>query len=268
MQKKKTLEKIYQKLSEFDQQIVQVVLIAEKQSLSTLNNIHKLFYSTRNQEIDIKKFEQSLNRLEKVGLLNKFEFNKNGISNHVWRVTQKAHSIIRPKFSRIGLLPMIFLPITILSIVISYFLLGFLDNVVHGDLYGHGLVFSYEWAGDYWNLTGLIRTSFLVLGILVCISLIIAVIILKNSGIEIKSLNCAIIISGIAGLSFCLFLFTQLDSIVNSDLYSFGLQFSYQWFEPYSTYLVLIESLLILGIASNFISFLSCLFAKPRNQLT
>ena len=150
----------------------------------------------------------------------------------------------------------------------SYFLLGFVDSVVHGDLYSHGLVFSYEWAGNYWNITGLIRTSFLITGILIAISLIIAIIILRNSGMEIKYLNCAIMISVIAFLSYSLFLFIQIDGIVNNTLYNFGLQFSYQWFDQYSNYLIIIESLLLLAISSNLISFLSCLFAKPRTQIS
>src|SRR3972149_7775870 len=33
-----------------------------------------------------------------------------------------------------------------------------LDQVVHGDLYGYGLQFDYNWAGQYWTYSRLLTT--------------------------------------------------------------------------------------------------------------
>ncbi len=42
------------------------------------------------------------------------------------------------------------------SAILVMFLLGQIDSIVHGDLYGYGLEFSIDWAGPYWAYANLI----------------------------------------------------------------------------------------------------------------
>jgi len=57
---------------------------------------------------------------------------------------------------RIEILPVLLLLIGILLVALSAFLFTLLDQVVHGDLYRHGLQFSYEWAERYWTYSKLL----------------------------------------------------------------------------------------------------------------
>jgi hypothetical protein len=45
---------------------------------------------------------------------------------------------------------MLVLLVSIVIAVIAYFLLTQIDLIVHGQLYGFGLIFSPEWANSYW----------------------------------------------------------------------------------------------------------------------
>jgi hypothetical protein len=53
---------------------------------------------------------------------------------------------------------LVVLAAAIAAIVCSLFLLSFLDQIVHGDLYRYGLVFNYEWASQYWTYAWLARS--------------------------------------------------------------------------------------------------------------
>ena len=35
-------------------------------------------------------------------------------------------------------------------VVFSFFFYERIDNIVHGELYSYGLIFSYDWANPYW----------------------------------------------------------------------------------------------------------------------
>jgi len=45
---------------------------------------------------------------------------------------------------------MLVLLVSVVIAVIAYFLLTQIDLIVHGQLYGFGLIFSPEWANSYW----------------------------------------------------------------------------------------------------------------------
>ena len=149
-----------------------------------------------------------------------------------------------------------FLLLSTLIITICYFLLQFVDLIVHGDLYGYGLVFSYDWANQYWHYSTLIRDSLFICILLVSIS-IIAIIFQMFSGKHfIKLLTAALIIISIFFMLLSLFSLMQLDIIVNNSLYDYGLQFSYDWAGPYWNNLVVIFGLMLATIMLETLSVL------------
>ena len=151
------------------------------------------------------------------------------------------------------------IPFSIISIsivAICYYLLQFLDLIVHGDLYEFGLVFSYEWANQYWNYSNLIRNSILIC-IFTSVITIFLIIVLTVSGKNLlKPLSATLITGSNFFAFFSLFSLTQLDFIVNNSLYNYGLQFSYEWAGPYWNNLVILFGLLLATIIINVISIL------------
>ena len=151
------------------------------------------------------------------------------------------------------------IPFSIISISlvsVCYFLLQFVDLIVHGDLYGYGLVFSYEWANQYWNYSTLLRDSIL-FSILILVTVVILIIIqiLTNKNL-IKSVISILIGISIFFIFFSLFSLIRLDFIVNNSLYDYGLQFSYEWTQPYWNNIVLIFGLCLAAILINAVSIL------------
>lgn len=151
------------------------------------------------------------------------------------------------------------IPFTILStiiLLICYFLLEFLDLIVHGDLYEFGLVFSYEWASQYWNYLTLIRDSILISFVVIIFALIFIIIQSTSGKNFIKSLSSSLIAVRIFFVVFSFFSLLQLDSLVNNSLYDYGLQFSYEWAGPYWNILVLFFGLFMVVIFIDAVSIL------------
>ena len=129
-----------------------------------------------------------------------------------------------------------------------------LDHIVHVDLYRYGLNFSYEWAEQYWAYSRLLMNS-LVISVSVigtAIALIIVQVLSRRS--YFKFVSSPLLILGIFLIGLSLFLVTRLDFIVHHDLYNYGLQFSYEWAEPYWSCAKSIFALFELVIAVNTIS--------------
>ena len=151
------------------------------------------------------------------------------------------------------------IPFLILSaslVGICYYLLQFIDLIVHGDLYGYGLVFSYEWANRYWNITTLMRDSILISILLSTIAIFFMVFQITRPKNFMKPLISSLIAINIFLIAFSLFSLISLDVIVNTSLYDYGLQFSYDWSGPYWNYLAIIFGLLISTIMIDTISIL------------
>ena len=161
------------------------------------------------------------------------------------------------------------IPLSLIStalVIFCYYLLQVLDSIVHGDLYGYGLVFSYEWANQYWNITALMRSSLSVALLLLGVSAIFTLINFYSYKKGLKIVNCIFFIVAIILVSYSVFLLSELDYIVNYDLYYFGLQFSYQWAEKYWTYIALGYSLLGISIVANLVCFIFCIYSKPNRK--
>ena len=52
----------------------------------------------------------------------------------------------------------IFLLVILILKLVTFYYLSLLDQFVHGDLYDYGLIFSYEWAEQYWRTNQLAWT--------------------------------------------------------------------------------------------------------------
>ncbi len=261
--KRKVFEQIYRKLSDSDKQVFLVVQATEKKSLPTIRNILSVFYNITDRHIEVDQLLQRLYRLENVGLVDISITSVEGQDIQICTSSYSIHSFGNLISERHKIFSSIFLPVSIISLSVCYFLLQFVDLIVHGDLYGYGLVFSYEWANQYWNITALIRSSLNVSLFLLGISLILTIINFRAFKKILRISSCALFIVETGFVSFSVFLLSQLDSIVNSDLYSFGLQFTYQWADKYWLYLGLIYVLFGLSIAAILICFVFCIFSKP-----
>ncbi len=159
------------------------------------------------------------------------------------------------------------IPLSLIStalVIFCYYLLQVLDSIVHGDLYGYGLVFSYEWANQYWNLIGSIRTSILLYLLLIIITIVFIIILIISSNIVIKSISFILFLARIFIIIFSMFFLLRLDFLVNNTLYNYGLQFSYDWAGPYSTNLVLLFGSFLAVIIIDVISILLLVSSDSR----
>ena len=156
--------------------------------------------------------------------------------------------------SNIQILTLPFSIINASMIVICYYLLQFVDLIVHGDLYGYGLVFSYNWANQYWNYSTLIRDSFLICILLYILTIILVALYVVTGKNFIKLISAIIIVTNIFFMSMSLFSLTQIDFIVHTSLYNYGLQFSYDWSIPYWNNLLVLFGLMIATIISTVVS--------------
>jgi hypothetical protein len=264
--KRQVLEKIYLKLSDSDKQIFHVVRATEKQTIATVQNILSVFYSINRRNLTIEQLLPRLYRLESIGLVNISVSNLKGDPVQICRSLYSDNPIAESISKRYKLFSSLFLPLSIGSLAICYYLLQLLDVIVHSDLYGYGLVFSYEWANQYWNITALIRSSLSVGLVLLGVSLILTIVNFYNFKNGLKITNCIFFIIIIILASYSVFLLFELDFIINYDLYNFGLQFTYQWAEKYWTYMGLLFNLLSLSIGATVICFIFCIFSKPIEQ--
>ena len=151
------------------------------------------------------------------------------------------------------------IPFSIISIAIvfvCYYLLQFVDLIVHGDLYGYGLVFSYDWSNQYWNYSALMRNSILISILIATIAVVFIIIQIISAKNFIKPLSSIFIAAKIFFISYSLFSLIRLDFIINNSLYTYGLQFSYDWAGPYWNILVLVFGLFIAAIMIDSISIL------------
>ena len=265
--KKKILEQVYQKLSDSDKQVFQVARATEKKSKSTLQNIVSFFHTINGQRIEPNQLLQRLYRLETVGLVTVSITSLNGEVVQICKVLYDDYSITDLISKNYKLISGIFLPLSIISLSICYYLLQFIDLIVHGDLYGYGLVFSYDWANQYWNITATIRSSMNIMFFLLAISLVLTVINFHNFKKVLKITLCSIFIVGIIPVAYSVFLLSRLDFIVTSDLYIFGLQYASLWAEKYWMFLSLLYILLGLSIGAILVCFIFCIFSQPINKI-
>ena len=264
--KRQILRRVYSKLSNSDKQVFHVVRATERRAAPTLQNILTIFYNINKVQIQTEQLLQRLYRLENQGLV---KMTISYLEGHPVQICTSLYS--EQLFSKLiskryKLVTSIFLPLSIITSIICYYLLQFLDLIVHGDLYEFGLVFSYEWANQYWNFTGSIRTYIFITLFLLTLSLFLTVVNFRSFKKVIKIIICTFFMVGLFFVSYSAFLLYRLDFLVNYDLYNYGLQFSYNWIEPYWIYLSLLYILFGLSIVAIILCFIFCSFSKLYNH--
>ena len=113
--------------------------------------------------------------------------------------------------------------------VISAYLFFSLDHIVHSDLYNYGLQFSLQWAETYyvnfWLAMGSVTASLVLLGLSL---LLVGVYVAKRRQSALSVTPILLLIGALMGV-LSIYAAFGIDEVVNTELYSFGLQFDYSW---------------------------------------
>ena len=120
----------------------------------------------------------------------------------------------------------------LLSIVLNtivFLLVLRIDSFVHVDLYNYGLIFSNEWAKDYWFFKDLLLTFLsgsIIIGVL---SIIPQYDNDKQPTNFSKWTGMLLPLAGIVYETFSIIFMMQTDRIIQNDLYQFGLISDFNW---------------------------------------
>ena len=124
----------------------------------------------------------------------------------------------------------------LLSIVLNTIVLLLvlrIDSFVHVDLYKYGLIFSNEWAKDYWFFKDLLLTFLsgsIIIGVL---SIIPHYDHDKQPTNFSKWTGMLLPLAGIVYETFSIIFIMQTDQIIQNDLYQFGLISNFNWGAEY-----------------------------------
>jgi hypothetical protein len=141
---------------------------------------------------------------------------------------------------------LVLLSILIVNLVVMRLLQG-LDHFVHVDLYGYGLVFSYDWANPYWHSNIMLWTCLAGATVLTAASIIPHYLHSKDPSPFSKLMGFLLPILALAFQGTGVFFFSQLNSIVWSGLYDYGVQYDIDWATTYNP--VSMPALTLMAIA-------------------
>jgi signal peptidase I len=130
----------------------------------------------------------------------------------------------------------ILLALTIILSASTFFVFLRLDLIVHGDLYNYGLIYSDEWAVQYWAGSAIFQST--IDGVIAVAIIGLLVLLLYNKTENIIYRWAGSMLSFLASVLAIrsLFIFLNLNSIVHNTLYEFSLNFNIAWSNPYWTY--------------------------------
>lgn len=117
---------------------------------------------------------------------------------------------------------------------VAFVLVWRLDIFVHKDLYNYGLIFSYDWAADYWYYSGLLW-SFLPEAITLSALSIIPHRQHSQKTSKTTKILCALLPTlAITYQTLCIWSLTQIDAIVKNRLYDYGIPSNFNWATTYN----------------------------------
>jgi hypothetical protein len=128
---------------------------------------------------------------------------------------------------------LVLLCILILNVVVMFLLLG-LDSFVHGDLYGYGLVFSYDWANPYWYSNMMLWTCVGGATALAAASIIPHYLHSRQPSPFSKLTGVLLPVLALTFQGLGIFFLSQINSIVWSGLYNYGVQYYIDWTTTYN----------------------------------
>jgi hypothetical protein len=128
---------------------------------------------------------------------------------------------------------LVLLVISTLNVVVMRLLQG-LDSFVHVDLYGYGLVFSYDWANPYWYSNIMLWTCLAGATTLTAASIIPHYLHSKNPSPFSKLTGFLLPILALVFQGIGIFFLIHINSIVWSGLYDYGVQYNIDWATTYN----------------------------------
>jgi hypothetical protein len=151
--------------------------------------------------------------------------------------------------------PKIIMTLAVAALVTTGFSCFFffrIDNIVNVDLYNFGLTFSNNWANKYWENSQLYLYSASLIAILFSSSILFFLFFHRNQKKIIWRSICTLLLAMGAGLSILnIYIFFQITSIVNLDLYAYGLTFNAQWYGNYSpTFAIMVVLTIFSGLTA------------------
>ena len=160
------------------------------------------------------------------------------------------------------ILALVFAVLTMTAL--SFFFFKQIDNIIHSDLYRYGLTFNYGWADQYWNSSNLYLYCQTLALILFGNSLAFFFSHIRNRNTFSSIASTALLFAG-AGLSIASIYFVfRTDSIVNYDLYLYGLTFSDEW---YTAYLLNYRLMLLLTILPGLLALASAITVYSSTRI-
>ena len=150
---------------------------------------------------------------------------------------------------------------------LALFSLLSVDTIVNYGLYRYGLQFDISWANFYQSQKSMFLISFAISIVLIVLSIAAILRFVRNNKASLILAEYIVPPSFLGINIFSIFLLTQITSIINTDLYFYGLQFSFDWYSPLSAYTMLMPVLLVLSsLIMMTISFL--IYFSAREAIT
>ena len=161
----------------------------------------------------------------------------------------------------------------ILRLLLAIFLLnGFallvfnrIDNIINVDLYKYGLIFDLDWATRYWNISYTYQTCLIVSIVMISLSIIALLSFAKTHQTSSKSAGLLSLTTGIAATVFAVYILSNIDYLVNYNLYHYGLQLNGAWITDYWTYIRLTFGFLISALVLSVIAVLVFIVEYKRS---
>ena len=150
---------------------------------------------------------------------------------------------------------------------ISLIIFNRIDSIVNVDLYNYGLSFSSEWATRYWNISYLYQETLVIIITMVGISILVLLLVKKHR-IFSKAVTLLFVTTAIGVKIYSIYLFYNLDYLVNHDLYFYGLQFSPEWIPTYWTYAHSSVSIAIFTVVLMLTSIILLIIGKRDSKLS
>ncbi len=139
---------------------------------------------------------------------------------------------------------------TIILEALTFFPIFRIDSIVNYELYNYGLQFDLAWANLYEDYLILFLISIVFSIILIVLSIVVMLSFLRGNKGPLKLAEYVIPLAIIGSNIFSVFSLTGILNIVNGTLYSYGLQLSFDWFNPILTYNITVLILISLATIS------------------
>jgi hypothetical protein len=128
---------------------------------------------------------------------------------------------------------MVLVAITVLN-AIAMSLLFRVDSFVNVDLYSYGLIFSYQWADEYWH-NNLMLWTFIGASTAMALTAIVPHFLYSRAPSRFSRMAGFFLPAiSIAFQAVSIFFFYQINNIVWSGLYDFGVQYNIDWATTYN----------------------------------